>query len=459
MTAPQPWPTTRLCPATSNLPTRMLAASWQALCAAMQRREAVGARRNGRGLAMVEDFKAISAARFPCATCGGRMLPPGLELITTKEAIEMARQTKRGICELCGAHTNVGMNHGSAACPACTHVQTALNKRPEAVAKAIRAMSKTEEMLGHLIPAGGLAVKVTADLLQEISGIVGYEGEDPAELVAAVRRRVLTCASCDAEDVLHEIREIVGYSADMGDSGLAEAVRRLQAKASSVMDCAECDAAKALLEIAELVGKRGASSGLVVEAVRMAVIGDPINHCADCTALRGDLLRACGLEMDDTEDGEGWDMAAAAAIHAIAEIEYFYRREAARFLVVLEDEQRKQAVIRNDTARLNGQTHSESEQVTALRDDLARSTGVIEQLRSQLTLAQQSRDEWEQRAVQAESNVETLEDELRERSQDCCALDVDDYERLLNLALAALRCQHIDPEPIADEIEKARREA
>ena len=66
---------------------------------------------------------------------------------------------------------------------------------------------------------------------------------------------------------------------------------------------------------------------------------------------------------------------------------------------------------------------------------------------------------WEQRAVQAESNVETLEAELRERSQDCCALDVDDYERLLNLALAALRCQHIDLDPIADEIEKARREA
>ena len=137
----------------------------------------------------------------------------------------MARQTKRGICELCGSHTNVGMNHGSAACPACTHVQTALNKRPEAVAKAIRAMGKTEDMLSALIPAGGLAVKVTADLLQEISGIVGYEGEDPAELVEAVRSRALACASCEAEDVLAEIREIVGYTPDQGDKGLADAVR------------------------------------------------------------------------------------------------------------------------------------------------------------------------------------------------------------------------------------------
>jgi len=358
----------------------------------------------------------------------------------------MARQTKRGICELCGAHTNVGMNHGSAACPACTHVQTALNKRPEAVAKAIRAMHKTEEMLGHLIPAGGLAVKVTADLLQEISGIVGYDGEDPAELVEAVRKRALACVSCDAEDVLHEIREIVGYSADMGDSGLADAVRAFEdRRPAGVPDCAECDAAEALLEIADLVGKLGASSGLVVEAVRMAVIGDPINHCADCTALRGDLLRACGLEMDDTEDGEGWDVAAAAAIQAIAEIEYFYRREAARFLVVLKDEQSKLANL-NERNRL-------------LHNHVGLGESQLTKLRAELTLAQQARDEWEQRAVQAEANVETLEVELRERSQDCCALDVDDYERLLNLALAALRCQHIDPEPIADVIETARRAA
>jgi chromosome segregation ATPase len=150
-----------------------------------------------------------------------------------------------------------------------------------------------------------------------------------------------------------------------------------------------------------------------VDAVRQLVAWPSVD-CGKCTTLRGDLLRACGLEMDDTEDGEGWDMAAAAAIQAIAEIEYFYRREAARFLVVLEDEQRKQAVIRNDTARLyeekinranaaflhtvgelkdeitrlNGQTHSESEQVSALRDDLARSTGVIEQLREQVDILQ-----------------------------------------------------------------------
>lgn len=365
----------------------------------------------------------------------------------------MARQTKRGICELCGAHTNVGMNHGSKACPACTHVQTALNKRPEAVAKAIRAMHKTEELLGHLIPAGGLAVKVTADLLQEISGIVGYDGEDPAELVEAVRKRVLTCASCDSEDVLHEIREIVGYSADMGDSGLADAVRWLQEKASSFMDCAACDAAEALLEIAELVGKRGASSGLVVEAVR-----EWVEKAATLSAtgdfLRGDLLRACGLDLNATEDGDGWDVAAAAAIQTIAEL----INRLVDMMAMLTEECIDSANLRNEISRLNSQAHSESAEMTELRADLEGSEREIVRIRSQLTLAQQSRDEWEQRAVQAESNVETLGAELRNR-EDAPAAPCASTTYLLDIALRALRGEGPDADQLATIIDAARRAA
>lgn len=350
----------------------------------------------------------------------------------------MARATKRGTCELCGVHANVGMNHGSKVCTNCTHVQSALSKRPQSVANAIRAMGKTEEMLGHLIPAGGLAVKVTADLLQEISGIVGYQGEDPQglveavrrvasggaqqltseaeagalrtiagivgyggtdgeELVEAVRKRVLTCASCDAEDVLHEIREIVGYTPEQEDRGLADAVRWLQAKASSAMDC---------------------------------------------TALRSDLLRACGLEMDDTEDGEGWDVAAAAAIQTIAALENLTaaREENARLCTMI-------------NAR-----HSESEQVTALRDDLSRSSEVIEQLRAELTLAQQSRDEWEQLAVEAKDNVESLESELRNR-EDAPAAPCASTTYLLDIALCALRGEGPDADQLATIIDAARRAA
>lgn len=369
----------------------------------------------------------------------------------------MARTTKRGKCELCGEVANVGTNHGSATCPKCTHVQAALANRLQAVAKAARAMGKAEDLIKALIPDGGsLAVQVTATLLQEISGIVGYEGEDPAELVEAVRgaiatkkataldcgdcdlagcfnklaelvdqrgasagqvveavrRRALACASCEAEDVLHEIREIVGYVPDQGDKGLADAVRRVQAKASSVMDCAEC------------------------------------------TTLRDDLLRACGLEMDDTEDGEGWDVAVAAAIQTIAELLNIQYDLAAIILRAHETIDN----LRNEISRLNGQTHSESEQVTALRTDLSRSSEVVEQLRAEITLLKQAHDEWEQLAVEAKDNVETLEAELRNR-EDAPAAPCASTTYLLDIALRALRGEGPDADQLATIIDAARRAA
>jgi hypothetical protein len=484
----------------------MLASTWQALCTAMQRREAVGAnRQNGM---TPEDFAAISAARFPCAVCAGQSLPPGLELITQEEVSEMARNTKRGVCELCGAHANIGMNHGSAVCPKCTHIQSAINQRIDVVAKAARAMHKTEDLLGHLIPAGELAVQVTATLLQEISGIVGYDGENPAELVAAVRgaiatkkataldcgdcdlagcfnelaelvdqrgvsagqvveavrRRALACVSCDAEDVLHEIREIVGYTPEQGDKGLADAVRWLQAKASSAMDCAECDAAEAMLEIAELVGKRGASSGLVVEAVRESV-ETAATLSATGDFLRDDLMRACGMDKTQRDLTTEWPLVSLAAIQTIAEwINRQYDMSAIilRYLETISN-------LRNEIALLNGQTHSESEQVSALRDDLDRSTGVIEQLRAELTLIEQAHDEWEQRAVQAEMNVETLEAEVKEADARNGRLQYQlagyapepcpSTTYLLDIALKALRGEGPDADQLAVLIDAARRAA
>ena len=366
------------------------------------------------------------------------MLPPGLELITQEEAEQMARTTKRGTCELCGAHANVGMNHGSKVCPQCTHIQSALSKRPQSVANAIRAMGKTEELLSALIPAGGgIAVKMTADFLQEISGIVGYDGEDPGELVeavrrvasggaqqltseaeagalrtiagivgydgtdgsevvAAVRKRVLTCASCDCEDVLHEIREIVDYSPDMGDSGLADAVR-------------------------------GATS--------------QVFHCTYCIAIRDDLLKACGIPAigDSVDDGEGWDVAAAAAIQEIAHMEY--RRD--HLLSLLTKERDEGARLRRDTA--------------TLREDFERALQEIETVSAKLTLAEQSRDEWEQRAVHAEANVEKLEAELELRNlEGAPAEPCASTTYLLDIALRALRGDGPDADQLATLIDAAR---
>ena len=292
----------------------------------------------------------------------------------------MARTTKRGVCELCGVHANIGTNHGSKVCPSCTHIQSALNKRVEVVAKAARAMHKTEDLLGHLIPAGGLAVHVTAELLREISDIVGYDGENPAELVEAVRRRALTCASCEAEDVLAEIREIVGYTPERGDKGLADAVR---------------------------------ASAAAVPAER-----------SDLDQQWIDLMRACGLEDDGGR--KDWSWAVAAAIHEIAGL-----TNRKNFWIEAATELKAKAVELNELI------------------------GIGE---AKLILAEQSRDEWEQRAVQAESNVETLEVELRNR-EDAPTAPCASTTYLLDIALRALRGEGPDADQLATIIDAARRAA
>ena len=323
----------------------------------------------------------------------------------------MAKQSKIGVCENCGDKGALTGSFGRQVCSTCLKIRSNVNSHLPKIANAARSLGKGEELLAALVPTGGLAVKVTADLLQEISSIVGYDGEDPGELVAAVRKRVLTCASCEAEDVLHEIREIVGFSQDTGDHRLPEVLR------------------------VQLSSQGGG------------------HDCVKCTTVRADLLKACGLEEGDADIGKGWDNAAAAAINEIARLDY-KKRQAIDANYSLAAELGK---ARNEIARLNGQAHSESEQVTALRDDLTRSTGVIEQLRAEITLLEQAHDEWEQRAVQAEQNVETLEAELQERDRD----EDRSFNRLglLDIAIAALRGDAVPADQIAGLLAIARKVA
>ena len=317
-----------ICPATNNLPTRMTRAAWATLCAATQRkaRERECIDKNQQHLMRMT--KRLNV----CALCQGKTLPRGLEFIEAAEMAElskskeeaMAKQSKLGVCENCGDKGALTGSFGRRVCSTCLKIRSNVNSHLPKIATAERDMGKGQELLAALVPdGGGLAIKVTADLLQDISDAVGYRGEDPAELVEAVRRRALACASCDAEDVLHEIREIVGYTPERGDKGLADMVRQL--------------------------------------------VAWPSVDCGKCTTLRGDLLRSCGLEMDDTEDGQGlWDVAAAAAIQEIAR--------------------------RKDMVGICNQQ--------------------LEKLRAELTLAQQARDEWEQRCAAAEESTQDMEAEL-----------------------------------------------
>lgn len=269
----------RHCPVTCGVATRMTEAAFVACCE--HHRAQVDLRRRfnyGAENAVEREHKKNSW----CAVCKGQQRPAELTIISREEVEAMAKQTKIGVCENCGDKGALVTNNGQRVCSTCARVRSAVNSHLERVALAARHLGKGEELLAALVPAGGLAVKVTADLLQEISGIVGYAGEDPGELVAAVRRQ-------------------------LNERG---------------PDCAECDAASALLEIADLVDKKGASSGLVVGAVR-ELLNDPWPPSGG-DQHRVDLLRACGLELDyavSASSRKDWSWAAAAGVQTIAELE------------------------------------------------------------------------------------------------------------------------------------------
>ena len=452
-----------ICPATGNAPTRMTRASWERLCAATQRKSLERECIDKNQAQLMRMTRRLNV----CAWCRGEILPRGLEfidaaemaaMIKPKEEEPMAKQSKLGVCENCGDKGALTASFGRRVCTACLKIRSGVNSHIERVAAAARDMGRAPELLAALVPdGGGLAIKVTADLLQEISGIVGYDGEDPDELVAAVRKaaalgahqltseaeagalrtiagivgyegtdgkmlveavrkRVLTCASCDAEDVLAEIREITGYVPEQGDKGLADMVRRL--------------------------------------------VEWPSVDCGKCTTLRGDLLRACGLEMDDTEDGDGWDTAAAAAIQTIGDLEgrnILLKQRIDHLHEILSIAHRDAEHLRAKLQDCLDANDSLVHEVSNVRNMVAIGESQLAKLRAELTIAEQARDEYEQRAVRAEQNVKALEADLRnaENAPDPCA----NSTYLLDVALAVIREEPVPAVQIASLIEAARRAA
>ena len=80
----------------------------------------------------------------------------------------------------------------------------------------------------------------------------------------------------------------------------------------------------------------------------------------------------------------------------------------------------------------------------------------LEKLRAELSIVTQSRDEWEQRAMQAEANVadQAAElDRLEAEQPSPCA----DTTYLLDIALRALRGEGPDADQLATLLDAARR--
>lgn len=389
-----------ICPATNNLPTRMTRAAWATLCAATQRKA-----RERECIDKNQQYLMRMAKRLNvCALCQGKTLPRGLEFIEAAEMAElikpkeeaMAKQSKLGVCENCGEKGMLTGSYGQRVCTTCLKIRSSVNNHVDKIATAARALGKGEELLAALVPdGGGLAIQVTADLLQDIAGLVGYPGADPAELVEAVRRAT--------------------------DKG-------------STVDCAECGAANDLLEIADLVGKRGASSGLVVEAVR-GLLNEPWPPSGS-DQHRVDLLRACGLELDDAVSASSrkdWSWAAAAAVQTIGELE------------------RDQYQLREQVDVLQGATRWESEDTTRLRDELTRAGAEVERLRDRAQESE-SRLIWYREALQVLRDRLGLDhlgedEDVVERMLEAIASQAQALTRFQELArAAAVRADHLEGE-------------
>jgi len=285
-----------ICPATSNLPTRITRASWERLCAATQLKSLERECIDKNQAQLMRMTRRLNV----CAWCRGKILPRGLEFIDAAEMAAMikpkeeamAKQSKIGVCENCGDKGALTGSFGRQVCTTCLKIRSNVNSHLEKVATAARDMGRGPELLAALVPdGGGLAIQVTADLLQDIAGLVDYQGEDPAELVEAVRSMALREAS---------------------------------------------------------------------------------SECQVCADLKGDLLMACDLDLD-LGKAQDWDYVATAAIQEIA--------------------------------GLTNRKNFWIEAATELKAKVVELNELIGIGEAKLILAEQARDEWEQRAVQAEANV------------------------------------------------------
>lgn len=180
----------RICPATSNLPTRMSEAGWQALCKSTSRREQAAAGGFNYGKA---SGGSIRRRLHYCAVCKGKIRPKGLEIIPAAELAALKQQHREdvtmakvgGKCTACGRSAGaLSSCHGEKLCPSCSAVYSAINNRPQVVLAGLRKL-KPETLL-DLAGAPAVQVSVESEALKRIAEAVGYDGEDGEVLVARI---------------------------------------------------------------------------------------------------------------------------------------------------------------------------------------------------------------------------------------------------------------------------------
>lgn len=181
----------KICPATNHQPTVMTAASWKALCKATFKKETA---------AMKSGFNRVASESF-CSVCRGKIVPPKLRIVTpeelmktttTKETAPMTTKvSNRGTCDCC-EDKNLALrnNYNKKMCGKCASMYSNVRNYLPIIEMAMAELwpDKYGASIKQLAADNPDAVKVVVDekteaLLKRIAALVGYDGDDPEEMV------------------------------------------------------------------------------------------------------------------------------------------------------------------------------------------------------------------------------------------------------------------------------------
>lgn len=184
----------KICPATSNLPTVMTAASWKALCKATFKKETA---------ATMSSFHRVASESY-CSKCQGKIKPPKLKIVSPEEMLakttinkELPMTTKvsnRGTCDCCEDNNLVlRNNYNKKMCGKCASMYSNVRNYLPIIEMALAELwpDKYVPNAKQLAASNPDAVKVAVDerteaVLKRIAALVGYDGDDPEEMVEKV---------------------------------------------------------------------------------------------------------------------------------------------------------------------------------------------------------------------------------------------------------------------------------
>lgn len=181
----------KICPATNHQPTTMTDESWKALCRATFKKETA---------ATMSGFNRVASESY-CSKCHGKIKPPKLKIVSPEEMLaetptnkELPMTTKvsnRGTCDCCEDKNLVlRNNYGKKMCWKCASMYSNVRNYLPIIEMALAELWPDKYGPNAKQLAGGNpdAVKVavnekTEAVLKRIAGLVGYEGDDPEEMV------------------------------------------------------------------------------------------------------------------------------------------------------------------------------------------------------------------------------------------------------------------------------------